>query len=60
MEVFTAKSSPLRHAGPSVGGIFIFTHAAQFALHVIWSLHRIMPAEPFYQPSEFHQVRQPE
>jgi len=54
------KSSPLRHAESSAGGIFTFTHAAQFALHVIGPLQQIMPAKPFDQPSKFYQVRQPE
>jgi hypothetical protein len=48
------------HGRPSICGIFIITHAAQFTLRLIGHLPRIPPAEPFYQSSECHQVRHPE
>lgn len=47
-------------AKPIGSGIFVVTHAAQFALRPIGCLPRTTSAEPFYQPSEFHQVRHPE
>jgi hypothetical protein len=45
---------------PMVSGIIAITHAAQFALRSIGRLQRTTSTEPFYQPSEFHQVRHPE
>ena len=41
-------------------GIFIITHAAQSALRPIGRLQRTTSTDPFYQPSELHQVRYPE
>lgn len=43
-----------------MSGIFLLTSAAQFALHLIGRLQRITSAEPFYESSEFHQVRHPQ
>jgi hypothetical protein len=47
------------HCRPSISGIFAITHAAQFALRLIGRFQRITSAEPFYQSSEFQQVRHP-
>jgi hypothetical protein len=41
-------------------GVFAFTAAAQFALHLIGRLHRIASAEPIDQSSELHKVRNAE
>ena len=41
-------------------GVFAFTVAAQFALHIIGRLHRIASAEPLDQSSELHKVRNAE
>ncbi len=57
----TSTNSLFRgHSRPSVSGIFAITYAAQFALRPIGPLQRVTSAEPFYQSSEFHQVRDPE
>jgi hypothetical protein len=45
---------------PMVSGIINITYAAQFALRSIGRLQRTASTEPFYQPSQFHQVRHPE
>ena len=41
-------------------GIFIFTYAAQFALHLIFASPATGSAEPIHQASEFQQVHYPE
>jgi hypothetical protein len=41
-------------------GVFLFTYAAQFPLHGIFSLPQIPFDEPVYQAREFQQVHHPE
>jgi len=56
---------PSRHPGgrcprPNTCGVIVLTHAAEFALHLIWHLQRVASAESLYQSSELHQVRNAE
>ena len=63
MPFLVLKVAPIFTLSSCVGmlcGVFLFTHAAQFPLHGIFSLPQIPFDEPVYQAREFQQVRHAE
>jgi hypothetical protein len=54
-----AKYGSSAVASRPVGGVFAITHAADFALHGIFTLPATAPAEPPHQAGQFQQVHDP-
>ena len=50
----------MKRMSPSMRGVFSFTYAAEFTLHLLGLLHRLPSTQLLDQPGEFHQIRQAE